>query len=65
MSLSKFKVNDEILEQELIESLLLENIEDFEEEPIPKKSRCSKIPVDYWNTTWGLWMKNPLINNPN
>ena len=65
MSLSKFKVNDEILEQELIESLLFENIEDFEEEPIPKKSRCSKIPVDYWNTTWGLWMKNPLINNPN
>ena len=53
MSLSKFSLSEEELEEQAIESLLFEHIEDFVEEPLHKKKRCAKIRVDYWNTTWG------------
>ncbi len=65
MSLSKFSHEDEFLEEEAIESLLFENIEDFVGKPLSKKKRSARIAIDYWKTTWGLWLKNPEIHNPN
>ena len=55
MSLSKFSHVYEYLDNESIESLLFENIDDFIDKPLPKKKRSSRVQVDYWKTTWGLW----------
>ncbi len=52
MSLSKFCLTDEELEEEAIESLLFERIDNFVEEPITKKKRSLSTKVDYWDTTW-------------
>ena len=64
MSLSKFSLSEEELEEQAIESLLFEHIEDFVEEPLHKKKRCAKTRIDYWNTTWGRWLRNPLMQDP-
>ena len=64
MSLSKFFHEDEFLEEEAIKSLLFKNIEDFVGKPLPKKKRSARSAIDYWKTTWGLWLKNPEIHNP-
>ena len=65
MSFSKLLPDDEFLEEQAINSLLFENIEDFVDKPPPKKKRSARVQVDYWNTTWGLWLKNPKIHDPN
>ena len=65
MSFSKILLDDEILEEDAIESLLFENIEDFVDKPIVKKKRSARVQVDDWKTTWGLWLTNPQINIPN
>ena len=65
MSLSKILQSDELLEEKAIESFLFESIDDFVEDPIPKRKRGPRIKVDYWDTNWGRWLKNPLIHDPN
>ena len=30
-----------------------------------KLKRSSRVQVNYWDTTWGRWLTNPLIKNPN
>ena len=65
MSFSKFNQSDDFLEEEAIESLLFEKIDDFVQQPIPKRKRSSRTTVDYWNTSWGLWLRNPAIHDPN
>ena len=57
MSFSKFSQSEDYLEEEAIESLLFERFDDFVEEYIPKKKRSSRTPVDYWKTSWGLWLE--------
>ena len=65
MSLSKISKSDELLEEEAIESFLFESIDDFVEDPIPKKKRGPRTKVDYWDTNWGRWLRNPMIHDPN
>ena len=57
MSFSKFNLSEDFLEEEAIESLLFEKIDDFVQQPFPKRKRSSRTPVDYWNTSWGLWLE--------
>ncbi len=65
MSLSEILQSDELLEKKAIESFLFEKRDDFVEDPIPKKKRGPRIKVDYWDTNWGRWLRNPLIHDPN
>jgi hypothetical protein len=64
MSFSKFLESDEFLEQKAIEEHIFERIDDFVSEPVIKKKRGPRAKVDYWETNWGRWLRNPEIQNP-
>jgi hypothetical protein len=65
MSFSKFFNPDSIFSNDVIDPWLIDNAEDFLSDDSDKLSRSSKVKVNYWETTWGRWLLNPLIYYPN
>ena len=57
MSLSKYSLDYDLLEEQAIESLIFENIEDFEDKPIPKKKRWPGLQIKTFAPVWTAAVK--------
>ena len=49
----------------MITPWLNDNFDLFLVDDSKKLTRSSRVKVNYWETTWGRWLTNPLIRNPN
>ena len=65
--MEKFKsVNDDAnLTQTLLDAFISENMDDFVDPDPQIFYRGPKVVVDYSSSTWGRWLDNPTIHDPN
>ena len=56
---------DDEFSKELFENVMAQNSTFFFGPKKTKIARAQKIDVDYWSTSWGRWMQDKEIQNPN
>ena len=60
-----FSNMDEEKLADLVDPWINENINELVGENHQRFYRCPKTVVDYTSTTWGRWLRNPQIWDPN
>jgi hypothetical protein len=65
MSFSKYEDLSTNFANDIIKPWLSDNWEEFLVDDSKKLKRSNRAKVNYWDTTWGRWLTNPLIKNPN
>ena len=65
MEKSKSINDDANLTQTLLDAFISENMDDFVDPDRQIFYRGPKVVVDYSSSTWGRWLDNPTIHDPN